>query len=40
MKTSRFIQKAFAVGLSTQPIQAKENVFEAVPDGIDAYMYG
>ena len=47
MTNRKFIQTALAVGLactalglSTSPIQAKENVFEAVPDGIDAYVYG
>ena len=43
MKAGKFIQNALAVGLactvfglSTRPIQAKEKVFEAVRDGIDA----
>src|SRR5262245_39106902 len=41
------IQRALATGLtcavlsvSTNLVQARENAFEAVPDGIDAYVYG
>jgi hypothetical protein len=29
-----------ALGITSNQIQAKGNVFEAVPDGIDAYLYG
>ena len=30
----------FALGIASHPIQAAENVFEAVPEAIDAYVYG
>ncbi len=29
-----------ALGVTTNPIQAKEDVFVAIPDAIDAYVYG
>src|SRR5262245_3258377 len=47
MKTQTLLQRAVAAGIAcavlsaaTNSILAKENVFEAVPDGIDAYVYG
>ncbi len=47
MKNRTSIQRVLAAGLAcvalgiaSNPIQAAENVFEAVPEAIDAYVYG
>ena len=47
MKACRFLQRAMVASLAAaalcitaSPTQAKENVFEAVPLGVEAYIYG